>query len=317
MTEGSSNNVLVSIIVPVYNVGNCIHRCIQSIINQTYRNIEIILVNDGSTDNSGKLIDEYAIKDNRIKTLHKNNEGVTSARKSGWKLSHGDYCMFVDSDDFLQEDCVEFFLGCFEKTNCDIVTGWFDLVYDNEIVPYKFKHIAGLFKVEDYVKNSLKCVSGFSSICFGMFKSKLFHDSIFDVDKSIFRGEDSTIFIGVLNNASHVLVTDKIFYHYYQRNDSVTHVRPIELLYVLKLHELQYKIIKYKKYFAPILINTLLACYYKETDKNRKLEYKNKLKKIFVDNSPFEISMKTKIKLFFMKSPLLEFLLCKFLNIVK
>lgn len=315
--EDSSKNILVSIIVPVYNVGNCIHRCIQSIINQTYPNLEIILVNDGSTDNSGKIIDEYSLKDSRIKTLHKKNGGVTSARKSGWKLSHGEYCMFVDSDDFLQDDCIEFFLNCFNKTDCEIVTGWYDMVYDNEIVAVECKHILGLFNIEDYVQNSVKCINGFQSIWIGMFKSKLFCENIFEIDRSFFRGEDSTTFIGVLNNANHILVTSKIFYHYYQRDNSVTHVQPIELLYVLKLHELQYEIIKYKKYYAPILINTLLACYYKETDKDRKFGYKKKLKKVCLDNLPLEISLTAKIKIFFMKNPILEYLFRKFMDLIK
>ena len=95
---------LISIIVPIYNVEQYFDKCIQSIIGQTYKNIEIILLDDGSTDSSGMMCDEYAAKDSRIVVVHKKNEGVSQTRNRGIKLSHGDYIMFVDGDDWVDLD---------------------------------------------------------------------------------------------------------------------------------------------------------------------------------------------------------------------
>lgn len=101
----------VSVIVPVYNVEMYIDRCILSIINQTYKNLEIILVDDGATDNSGKICDGYALKDERIKVIHSENRGVSTARNIGLDYATGEYLVFVDSDDYIEmtlvEDCVQ------------------------------------------------------------------------------------------------------------------------------------------------------------------------------------------------------------------
>ncbi len=98
---------LVSVIVPVYNVEKYLVQCIDSIINQTYQNLEIILVNDGSTDNSGKICDEYAEKDSRIKVIHKENGGLSDARNKGLDIMTGEYVTLVDSDDYLEHNCIE------------------------------------------------------------------------------------------------------------------------------------------------------------------------------------------------------------------
>ena len=107
------NNIqnLVTIIVPVYNVEKYLHRCIDSIINQTYKNLRIILVNDGSTDSSGVICDDYAKIDNRIQVIHKKNGGLSSARNAGLeKCNFIGYLMFVDSDDWIAIDAIEILL---------------------------------------------------------------------------------------------------------------------------------------------------------------------------------------------------------------
>ncbi len=98
---------LISVIVPVYNVEEYLDRCVESIVNQTYKNLEIILVNDGSTDNSGEKCDEWLKKDNRIKVIHKQNGGVSSARNVGLEDAKGKYITFIDSDDYVLENYVE------------------------------------------------------------------------------------------------------------------------------------------------------------------------------------------------------------------
>ena len=98
---------LVSVIVPIYNVEKYLEKCIESIVNQTYKNLEIILVDDGSQDNCPAMCDEWTQKDSRIKVIHKKNGGLSSARNAGLEVSNGEYISFVDSDDWLDENTFE------------------------------------------------------------------------------------------------------------------------------------------------------------------------------------------------------------------
>lgn len=111
---------LVSIIVPIYNVEKYIKRCVESLLNQVYQNIEVILVDDGSPDSSAKIIDELANKDKRIRVIHKENEGVSSARNAGIDIANGEYIMFVDGDDWVDNTYISYFVGMVEKFGCDI-----------------------------------------------------------------------------------------------------------------------------------------------------------------------------------------------------
>ena len=102
-----NQNVLFSIIVPVYNIATYVRKCIESIICQTYKNLDIILVDDGSTDGSGDICDKYADKDSRIRVVHKKNGGLVSARKAGITVAEGVYSLYVDGDDWIEEDYIE------------------------------------------------------------------------------------------------------------------------------------------------------------------------------------------------------------------
>lgn len=110
----------ISIIIPVYNKENLISRCVDSVINQTYKELEIIIVDDGSTDRSGIICEEYSKKDNRIRVIHKKNGGLSSARNAGLKIATGDYIGFVDSDDWISVDFFEYLLNLLVRYNADI-----------------------------------------------------------------------------------------------------------------------------------------------------------------------------------------------------
>ena len=111
----------ISVIVPVYNVEPYLIECLESIINQTYRDLEIILIDDGSTDKSGDICEEYAKKDDRIIVIHQSNQGSASAKNAGLRKASGEYLAFVDSDDFLQEDAYEFMVRQLEEYHADII----------------------------------------------------------------------------------------------------------------------------------------------------------------------------------------------------
>ncbi|MDD3080041.1 MAG: glycosyltransferase [Paludibacter sp.] len=125
----------VSIIVPVYNAGKYLNRCLDSLINQTYRNIEIVLVNDGSSDNSGEICDNYAQHDSRITVFHKENEGAGLTRNKGLELSRGEYIYFIDADDWLELTCIEKSVFALNKETPDIlVFGYRKISPDNKTI---------------------------------------------------------------------------------------------------------------------------------------------------------------------------------------
>ena len=112
---------MVSVVVPIYNVEKYIRECIDSVLNQTYKDLEIILVDDGSPDNCGKICDAYAKQDVRIKVIHKKNGGLSDARNAGMDIASGEYIYFLDSDDYIKTDAIEQLVHCIEKEKADIV----------------------------------------------------------------------------------------------------------------------------------------------------------------------------------------------------
>lgn len=131
-------SVAVSVLVPVYNVEKTLDRCIQSILNQTFKDFEIILVDDGSTDNSGALCDEYAQKYDNIKVIHKENEGLGPTRNAGIKAAQGEFLYHCDSDDWLKEDLLEKSYNAIKESDAQVLVFGYDIFTEKEgdIVPY-------------------------------------------------------------------------------------------------------------------------------------------------------------------------------------
>ena len=117
----TTNSPFISIIIPVYNVQDYLHKCLDSILQQTYQNIEILLVNDGSTDTSGEICDYYRTLDTRIQVIHQCNQGISAARNTGFSHSHGEYILFVDSDDFIHPQMLSYMLYEMQRNNADLV----------------------------------------------------------------------------------------------------------------------------------------------------------------------------------------------------
>lgn len=162
------NQALISIIIPVYNVEEYLHECVDSVINQTYRNIEIILVDDGSTDSSGKICDEYAENDKRITVVHQKNGGLSVARNTGLSNAHGDYVYFLDSDDYIKKNALENLLVIAEKDNSNIV--FFDAI--------SFADTDDFTVSQNYIrKNKYQTECGIDVFC-KMNKHKEFHSAV-------------------------------------------------------------------------------------------------------------------------------------------
>ena len=121
---------LVSVIIPVYNVEKYLSKCLDSIVNQTYNNLQIILVNDGTKDNSLEICQNYQNKDSRIQVINKENGGLSSARNKGLEYAEGKYCLFVDSDDYVELDLIESAVSKMEEVNADMVVFGFERFYE-------------------------------------------------------------------------------------------------------------------------------------------------------------------------------------------
>lgn len=222
---------MISIIVPIYNVEKYLNKCIESIINQTYRNIEIILVDDGSPDKCPEICDSYAQKDGRIKVIHKKNEGLINARKSGLEIAQGEYIGFVDGDDWIEPKMYELFAKQIEKYSPDMVLS--DFYYDNG---KELSNSEQLFDREYYNKEDLKKFIypkmlfsgtyykfGVNPCCWSkIYKKELIKKNLPLVDGRIKMGEDAAFTYPCLIDAQSVATIKKPCYHYIFNPESMT-----------------------------------------------------------------------------------------------
>lgn len=215
---------LVSIIVPVYNTQNYLSNCINSILNQSYKNIEVILINDGSTDQSAEICDKYATLDSRVKVIHQKNSGVSNARNTGIKKSNGSYISFVDSDDTIDKDFIDVLYNGFNEsidmTVCDfkITDNNHDLEFEKNIYePTQKKVLSRKEAVETVLYGKL--FAGHS--CNKMFRKTLLNKIEFQ--EGIYVYEDMLFVIEYLLKSNAVLYIKKPLYRYYIRDNSASH----------------------------------------------------------------------------------------------
>ncbi|MGJ7911446.1 glycosyltransferase family 2 protein [Neobacillus sp. LXY-1] len=215
-------NETVSVVVPIYKVENYLSRCIESIVKQTYKNLEIILVNDGSPDNCGMMAEQYAKEDSRIKVLHKENGGLSDARNYGMSHVTGDFTIFVDSDDWLDEKLIERLMAIGNKFQADVVQAAFYyayddyLLFDSKLYPkekhpiiYHNKELMKQLVMNERVKN----------FAWGkLYKTKLIKDIPF---KKGVLFEDVFWAHLVMQQVNTFVLMNEPLYYYYQREDSI------------------------------------------------------------------------------------------------
>lgn len=210
---------LISVIVPVYNVEDYIYKCVESILLQTYSNLEIVLVNDGSQDRSGEICDEFSRKDNRIIVIHKENGGLADARNAGLDKAKGDYISFIDSDDFIENDMYEKMITACELENADIsVCGRFD-IYDSEIESRFSFEGKEIWTNKEAIRNLLTWNNIDSSACDKLYKKELFHKIRFPFGKY---NEDIFMMVKILDQANKIVHIGKSKYYYNHRAGSIT-----------------------------------------------------------------------------------------------
>lgn len=207
----------ISVIVPVYKVEPYLRKCLDSIVGQTYRNLEIILVDDGSPDNCGAICDEYAARDERIKVIHKKNGGVASARNAGLAVATGDYVGWVDSDDWIETDMFEHLLKGAEFHDADIVIcGRADSYPDHShLIGW---HQAGLLDKEQAIALLIEDALVRSYLWDKLWKRELFQDIKFPQLKAF---EDMAVMYQLFMRAERVACLPDILYHYEHRDNSL------------------------------------------------------------------------------------------------
>ena len=212
------DEVLVSVIVPVYNVKGYLRRTVDSLLSQTYRNFELLLIDDGSTDGSAEICDNYEHKDDRIRTIHKQNGGVSSARNCGLQNAKGEYICFVDSDDWVKEGYISD-LVMYMKDDIDFVMS--DFMYTNgayEYVPNVKEAIVGDIEVLFPDRNSLKnCYAPYGKL----FKRKLIVDKEICYNTFIHNGEDRFFVFTYLSYVNKVAFSPMVNYCYCRRAGSL------------------------------------------------------------------------------------------------
>lgn len=212
---------LISVIVPVYNIEIYLRECIDSLINQTYKNIEIIIVDDGSTDSSSIICDEYAKKYSFIKAYHKTNGGLSDARNYGIVRATGKYLCFVDSDDFVENNFIYELWKNIKNYKCQISSCAFLHYYSNNVKIYKCKkNITKKYLKEDALKY-LNIDGYFSdSVCNKMFDKVLFNEIKFPIAKKY---EDRRTIYRLIDVSNGLAYTSKPLYNYRQREGSIIH----------------------------------------------------------------------------------------------
>lgn len=210
---------MVSIIIPVYNTEHYLVKCLDSCFVQSYSDIEVIAINDGSTDGSGDILDDYAKKEPRLRVFHQSNAGVVVARNVGITAAKGEWLMFVDSDDYIHMDAFIVLHDCATAKNADIVFG--RLCVD---VRGSLRSVLG-GSVDLCSKKTIACAlmqnQLTTSLCGKLFKASLFDD--LEIAEHLKIGEDAYMIIQLFQNAKTISSIQDIVYYYYQRSNSVMH----------------------------------------------------------------------------------------------
>ena len=213
--------VIVSIIVPAYQAQKSLAKCLDSLLAQTLKGFEVIVVDDGSTDNTASIVDDYSRLDERVKVFHIKNSGSSVARETGLKKAKGQYIAFVDSDDWIESDMLNEMLQCADDANADIVYSGFKYDYGNKIVECNITEPHGaLVNAENAIAQLHKLKSFYPFLWNKLFKRDLFEDILFKPYN--FVGEDYEIILSVLEKANAIVACNGTYYHYVQTPGSVS-----------------------------------------------------------------------------------------------
>lgn len=223
------NNIKISVIIPVYNVEKYIKKAIESVINQTYKNLEIILVDDGSTDNSGFICDEYANIDERITVIHKENGGIVSARKIGINLARGDYAVNLDPDDWIEATAYEQVVKIIEEKHPDIVAYGMKKEFNGFIAPQPIQLVEGQYNKNEFWVAFCNKVMEYPffeqpicmSQCDKVVKTELFKKHQLNCNENLKKNVDDAVIFPMLLDMKSIYIDSRCWYHYCVRKTSI------------------------------------------------------------------------------------------------
>lgn len=232
----------ISVIVPIYNVESYLERCVESILKQTYSNLEILLVNDGSTDKSGELCDQLALRDQRIRVIHKENGGLSDARNRGIDEASSDLIGFIDSDDYIDEDMYETLYRHLRKSNADLsMCGHYDVFHqipEKQVSEIKTWELSSEEAIKMVMEAKILSVTAVNKL----YKKELFNHLKFEVGKI---AEDAFIMIRLLDQCQKVVATNEKKYYYVHRENSITTQKfSLKFLNVIEAYEQNANIIR-------------------------------------------------------------------------
>lgn len=216
---------LVTIIIPIYNVEKYLKRCVDSVICQTYNNLEILLVDDGSTDSCPNICDEYCKTDVRIKVFHKTNGGLSDARNFGLDNMSGDFVYFLDSDDYISADAIKLLIEAQEKSNADMIIGNSVIIDENNNqTKWSCTFNDEVFLAKELLERKIIPAKHVIA-CNKLYRNTVFNNVRFP--KSLIH-EDEYILSDVVKNSKNVSTVSKITYYYFQRSDGIMKSKSIK-----------------------------------------------------------------------------------------
>ena len=279
---------LISVIIPVYKVEKYLERCVESIQNQTYQNLEIILVDDGSPDNCGKMCDEYAKKDGRIKVIHKENGGLSDARNAGIDIATGEYIAFVDSDDFVSNDYIEYMYQMLIENDAKLAISGVMIIWKDTPITAGIHTNTQVLTPKETFENLL-FAKGIEISAYG----KLYHKSLWEENRfpkgKVY--EDIAIMYKIIEDAKKIVYGDKKCYYYIARvgsiskqpgfnkneEDYIVHTEQMLRFIEEKYPELQTAIYRFEVYAKFRILRMLI--YTEPRNKNMEKEYVANIKK--------------------------------------
>lgn len=283
-----------SVILPIYNVEKYLPECVESVLKQTFKDYEIILVDDGSKDNSGKICDEYANKDSRIKVIHKENGGLSDARNVGTKQANGEYIVYVDSDDYIiDERFLETVHSKITETDGDIVIYKFSKLYDDtkkiDECSFSLSFAENISDADELLLELVKRDAYYGMAWIKAFRRNIVVDNAIEFEKGLL-GEDMDWYFNLVLNSNSISAIDKSYIAYRQRSGSITTTMKLknltDFVYILekwseKINKADISPIKKKallgalaKYYA-----NMFVVYSRLKDKDKK-NYKKRIKSL-------------------------------------
>lgn len=297
------NSIKFSIVIPVYNVKEYLKKCLDSILNQTYQNFELIVVDDGSTDESKDICDEYVKKDDRIKVFHKKNGGLSDARNYGVKHTDGDYLLFIDSDDYIEKLLLDKLNKCLLSSKVDIIRFGLNIVDENYQLKYESIEIECIDEKPNNLIDKLISTKFLEPACFYCYNLDFFKKNKFKYEKGKIH-EDYGLTPLILCKANSMSWINYNAYNYLQRSGSIVNTnddkknrqKASDMLFHYDnfLSKCDFNNIMYKKMLC--YLSESLICKAKYLSKNDYILFKKELRKRNVSSHIYAYNYKKLLK---------------------